>query len=353
MKILFLTTHACFPQKIGGSESSTNDLCNLLRAKGHSVAVISSLNRYDKVWVLNRFKAKFYRKLMPSDNLIGYPVFRGWDFEAGLKEVIEKFQPDCVVTQAGENIPIIKYLNQLKVKTFVYLRDVSFELHGGTYFQSDNIKYIANSKFTAQKFQDTFGISSLVIPPSITAANYEVKRTAKFVLFVCPFPQKGVDVALELAKKNPDIPFVFLESWKLTEKMLPQLQAKLGKLPNVTLKFSQKDMLPIYAETKIALVPSQSEEAWGRVATEAQINGIPLLASDIGGLPESVGYGGILVPSKADITVWTEKLRLLWDNNDIYEQYSTLAKKHSERAEISPSYLISQLEEYLYTCIEE
>jgi glycosyltransferase involved in cell wall biosynthesis len=349
MKILFLTTHMYFPQRVGGSESSTNDLCHLLRARGHSVAVISSLSRYDKVWVVNRFKAKIKDKLMPSDNLVGYPVFRGWDFKTGLKEVLQEFQPDCVVTQAGENIPIIKYLDQLSMKTFVYLRDVSFETHGGTYFQSDNVKYIANSKFTAKKFKSLFNIPSLPIPPSITVANYKVERKAKFVLFVCPYPQKGVDIALELAKNNPDIPFLFLESWQLTEKMRIALIDKLKKLPNVTFKHSQKSMLPIYAETKIALVPSQCEEAWGRIATESQINGIPVLASDIGGLPESVGYGGMLVPPQADVKVWSEKLRLLWDNDDIYDRYSALAKKHSQRGEISPTRLISVLEEYLYT----
>lgn len=349
MKILFLTTHMYFPQRVGGSESSTNDLCLLLKDRGHSVAVVSSLSRYDKVWLLNRLKAKLQNKLMPSDNIVGYPVFRGWDFKTGLQEVLDDFQPDCVVTQAGENIPIIKYLDKIGMKTFVYLRDVSFETHGGTYFQSDNVKYIANSSFTAKKFKSVFDIPSLPIPPSICVADYKVERTPKFVLFVCPYPQKGVDVALELAKNNPDIPFLFLESWQLTEEMHVALIEQLKSLPNVTFKRAQKSMLPIYAETKIALVPSQCEEAWGRVATESQINGIPVLASDIGGLPESVGNGGILVPPKADIAIWTAKLRLLWDNDDIYQQYSYLAKKHSRRGEISPSRLISVLEEYLYS----
>src|SRR3546814_9881685 len=43
------------------------------------------------------------------------------------------------------------------------------------------------------------------------------------------------------------------------------------------------DMREVYRRTHTLLVPSQWEEAWGRVATEAQFSGIPVLASDRGG----------------------------------------------------------------------
>ena len=73
-----------------------------------------------------------------------------------------------------------------------------------------------------------------------------------------------------------------------------------------------------YAEARILLVPSVWEEAWGRVVTEAQVNGIPVLASAIGGLPESVGPGGILVPPGSDIEVWNAHLRELWSSDATY-----------------------------------
>jgi len=347
MNILFLTTHAYLPQRVGGSESSTNDLCQLLLAKGDSVAVMASLDLYDRIWLMNRIKAKFTKNLMPSDINIGYPVYRGWNLTKGLESVINEFQPDCVITQAGESIPIIQRLDQLNIKTFVYLRDVAFASHGGSYFKSENIKYIANSQFTAKKFKNTFDISSFVIPPSITSSNYKGKRTPKYVLFVCPFPEKGLEVALKVAEANPDIPFLFLESWKLSEINLQNLKTRLLKIPNITFKHSQKSMLPIYTETKITLMPSQCEEAWGRVASESQVNGIPVIASNIGGLPESVGKGGVLVPPNAEIAIWTEKLRQLWDNDEVYNEYSQLALQHSKRPEIAPSHLVSVLKNYI------
>ena len=61
-------------------------------------------------------------------------------------------------------------------------------------------------------------------------------------------------------------------------------------LPNVTLHPSYPDMRAGQHSLKL-LVPSIYEETYGRVVTQAQVNGIPALASSRGGLPESVGEG--------------------------------------------------------------
>ena len=52
------------------------------------------------------------------------------------------------------------------------------------------------------------------------------------------------------------------------------------------------------------LVPSL-EEAAGRVAAEALLNGIPVIASDCGGLPETLRGGGFVLPLPADLTPTT------------------------------------------------
>jgi glycosyltransferase involved in cell wall biosynthesis len=78
-----------------------------------------------------------------------------------------------------------------------------------------------------------------------------------------------------------------------------------SELPaNVTLHPPTRDMRPLYARARLLLAPSQWEEAWGRVATEAQVSGIPVLASNRGGLPEAVGNGGILLPADAPGNEW-------------------------------------------------
>jgi glycosyltransferase involved in cell wall biosynthesis len=87
-------------------------------------------------------------------------------------------------------------------------------------------------------------------------------------------------------------------------------------------------MRRIYQSARIVLVPSILNEAWARVVTEAQISGIPILASDRGGLPESVGPGGILVDPDADISDWEKALSRLWD---VKQLEATLSARRSNR----------------------
>jgi len=90
-------------------------------------------------------------------------------------------------------------------------------------------------------------------------------------------------------------------------------------------------------------MPSQWEEAWGRVATEAQLSGIPVLASRIGGLPESVGPGGILVEPTAPLDDWLAALSRMWDDKQQYEALAQEAPKYSQRPQIQPDLIVDRL----------
>ena len=69
---------------------------------------------------------------------------------------------------------------------------------------------------------------------------------------------------------------------------------------NVKIFPSEDDPRVFYRQMKILLIPSQWEEAFGRVAIEAMVNGIPIIASNIAGLKDSIGDGGILI-EKGDV----------------------------------------------------
>jgi glycosyltransferase involved in cell wall biosynthesis len=63
----------------------------------------------------------------------------------------------------------------------------------------------------------------------------------------------------------------------------------------------------IFTATRVLLVPSVWEEPSGRVVAEALVNGVPVLMSDRGGLAESAGGAGFVLPLPADLTVQTQR----------------------------------------------
>jgi glycosyltransferase involved in cell wall biosynthesis len=112
-------------------------------------------------------------------------------------------------------------------------------------------------------------------------------------------------------------------------------------------------MKSIYGKARVLLAPSLWEEAWGRVATEAQFSGIPVLGSLRGGLPEAIGPGGELIDGSAPAEVWIAALRRMWDDPVHYQALSDAAYAYSARPEIEPDFQIGMLEDVLRTAAHE
>lgn len=349
MKILFATNHFYLPQSAGGPESSTHDLCISLIDNSIKCGVMSDLAPKDLIWLKNRIKSKLTSKAYPSANKFGYPVFRGWNPINGVKEVSDTFQLGIAVIQAGQPLLLSNAFIKNGIKAIVYIRDVEFHTRGGEYKSHPLFHYIANSQFTADTFKKRFGFSAKVIPPIVRTERYIVKPKKQKVVFICPSPLKGVEIAFRLAEANPKIPFLFVESWFIPPEEKQRYLMRASHCPNIEWSGKQLDMRPIYSQAKIMLVPSISNEAWGRVATESQASGIPTLASNCGGLPESVGSGGMLLDPEEKFEAWNNALNSLWFDDDLYESYSNQAKIYSSREEIQPNYLISEFISFVHS----
>ena len=347
MRCLMVTGFNYFPQSTGGAESSTNELALALLQAGHQVAVLAALMpKRDRTYFRNRLIAKLTRNPAPTDTYSGYTVYRAWNALEALAGVCSDFKPDIVVVQSGEPAKLTRASLDMGLPTVLYLRDVEYASHGGTYQPHKNLRVIANSEFTAKRFKDTFGIDSIVVPPAINPERYKVppnEMVSDSVLFINPHPNKGVDIAIELARLNPNIPFIFQESWRLEASLKAALQQKIGKLTNVEWRAPQTNMRELYRRARIVLIPSKWEEAWCRVASESHVNGIPVIASRIGGLPESVGPGGILVRPCADIQEWDSALKKSWHDKQFWSSYSKNALEYSNRSEFQHLYLKKQV----------
>jgi glycosyltransferase involved in cell wall biosynthesis len=124
--------------------------------------------------------------------------------------------------------------------------------------------------------------------------------------------------------------------WPLSQKDRQSfIKTHLAGLPNVTLGQPHNDMRKVYGKCKILLAPSVWEEGYGRVVTEAQINGIPVVATTRGGLPEAVGAGGVLLDLDRPIADWAAAVRKLWFDHRHYAQLSAAAVAHAQRREMT------------------
>jgi glycosyltransferase involved in cell wall biosynthesis len=126
-------------------------------------------------------------------------------------------------------------------------------------------------------------------PPSRrTEADFVIGHMGAFTA------EKGQDVAVAAAallqSSLPRARFVLAGEGP----MFKNVQESSGK--NVTLPGFVSDRAAFFASLDVFIMPSRSE-AWGLAALEAMAHGVPVIASDVGGLPELVedGNGGWLV----------------------------------------------------------
>lgn len=342
MRVLFTIGDPYIPQCSGGAQYSTKQLIEELGAQGHVGAVMCRLSGGGWTEISSRFKRKLGRTHFSRDHQSGHAVYRAWD-PTDATEVVRRFRPDVAVVQNGSTIPIARSLEAHGVPIVLYFRNVEFKEMEGSPAELTRAFFIANSKFTANRYYDAFGITCTVIPPLVSADLYRTPSARTNVTFINPYPVKGLEIALDIAEKCPDIPFSFVESWGINTKLRAYLERRLTKLPNVTLQPRTSNMKSIYGKTRILLAPSIWEEAWGRVATEAHYSGIPVIGSRQGGLPEAIGPGGITLDIDAPLADWVVAVRRLWDDPNEYTRFSEHALEFSQRPDMQPSYQVNQL----------
>lgn len=336
MHIALVSGNPHLPQLVGGVEVNTHELATELMRRGHHASVIAKLSLRNTFGIVRALRARLGGREAWSDADLGYPVYRSrrpWNPPAELSA------PAVAVVQNGAMLELAAGFARIGVPSVAYLHGLGFETwpyNAATSAALPFSGYIANSQFTAERFRRAYGIDPVVIPPLFRRERYVTRIDGGMVTFINPVPEKGVDVAIEAAALCPDIPFCFLCAWPLGVRRLAALRRRLRRLRNVTLHDPSSDMRAIYRQTRILLVPSQWQaETWGRVVTEAQFSGIPVIASNRGGLPEAVGPGGVVLDHDAPAQVWAAAIRDLWSNSPRYRAFSEAALAHSVRPAVN------------------
>ena len=98
-----------------------------------------------------------------------------------------------------------------------------------------------------------------------------------------------------------------------------------------------------YVNLNITL-PSLFFESFGRVAAEAMINGIPVVGSNRGALPEVICDAGLtleipalytpetrIAPTPDEVEPWVDAIIHLWDDTTLYNDLSAKSLTRAER----------------------
>lgn len=343
MRILIGSAHPYLPQLVGGAQSSTHELALALQNRGHDVCVVAGLTGQGWLGFRSRLKLKTPGRRWVSDRKLGYATFRSWFPSETVLDIATQWRADVAFFQSGWPVKMAKAMAGSQIPRVVYFRNVEENDLGGRPGDLRNVRFVSNSQFTARTFSASDGVSSTVVYPMVAAERYRTVSSRQNVTFINPHALKGLDIALAIAERCQDIPFVFVKGWTLSSEDDAALHEKVARLENVTLRPPTMNMRTVYSEARIVLAPSRWEEAFGRVAAEAHVSGIPVVGSDRGGLPEAIGPGGSVVPVDAPIDSWVSAVRALWTDAGHYEATSAAALQYSRRPEMSADRQVDQI----------
>jgi glycosyltransferase involved in cell wall biosynthesis len=176
-----------------------------------------------------------------------------------------------------------------------------------------------------------------------------------YVTMVNPCALKGLSLFVSLAELFPDTEFAAVPTWGADDQVLDELKS----LANVRVLPPSDEIERVLEQTRVLLVPSLWPETFGYVVPEAMLRGIPVIASDVGGLSEAklgvdylvpvnpaVREGDAYVCPPQDPAPWAKALReLLVDR----EAYARCARESRDVAlKFLPSTSVAQFEALLY-----
>jgi glycosyltransferase involved in cell wall biosynthesis len=285
---------------------------------------------------------------VPPDPLRRPPSMEsGSVFLNGFDELLDRWRPDILLTYGGHWLagPMLSEARRRCIPVVFWLRNFAYRDPKPFLFVD---RTIVPSDCSALHYRETLELETTVIPSPLDWERIVCDRAPgqRYVTFVNPQPHKGVFVfariAEQLFRRRPDIPLLIVEGRSGVE-WLERTELDLSGLTNLNVMKNTPDPRDFYRVSYVVLMPSLWRESFGRVAAEAMINGIPVLASNRGALPEVVSDAGFLfdlperytsesrgVPCVEEVSAWIETIIRLWDDRECYEEASRRCREHAE-----------------------
>ncbi|TNE70181.1 N-acetyl-alpha-D-glucosaminyl L-malate synthase BshA [bacterium] len=362
----------CYPT-YGGSGVVATELGKGLAIKGHKVHFMS----YAKPMRLNEFQANImYHEVAVN----AYPLFEYPPYDLALASNIvdlvkyenldlihvhyaiphatSAYLAKQILGEAGRHIPLVTTLHGTDI-TIVgsspsYLPVVNFSIN-----QSDGVTAV--SEYLRDETYSRFEINKeiRVVPNFVDVEHFQHSDKAHFKKAICPDGEfilahvsnfrkvKRVEDTVKLFRKVLDAGIkakLLLVGDGPERETVEQLCRELGTCKHTLMLGKQEKIEEILSIADLFLLPSGSE-TFGLAALEAMSCSVPVISSNIGGLPELNIHGetGYLC-ELGDVDKMAEHAIEVLTNEELRKKLSVNARKRAEEFEISK--IVEQYENY-------
>lgn len=321
MKLLFVGTH----YGGGGTESHFITLSKAMLAAGHEVAAVV------------RPDTPIHNALLGSGVKLYSGVFRNAFDPRGITSVwraINDFGPDWMVGSFSKEYWPLAVIARLRGVKLALFKHMDYPLRFLTHHFIPRLahRFIVISKFMRANFiargVDGNRIQMLYNPLDLDyfKPDAQLRQTSReqfgfaqddiVVGFIgAMHPDKGMlplcDALNQAMAANPKIKAVWVGDGLAVQDLNAKIRNGGFSARHIWHTWA-KDVRPYYAALDILAAPTLVTETFGRVSIEAQACGIPVLCSDLGGLPETLqaDVTGKLLPV-GDVAVWRETILTL------------------------------------------
>jgi surfactin synthase thioesterase subunit/glycosyltransferase involved in cell wall biosynthesis len=306
MRILLAHNSLYYPSH-GGGDRSNRLLMEALAARGHEVRVVARIARFGREpheaflrqllarnAVFEVSAPEVRQRLNGADvhTLTLDPQWRGF-FSGHL----EAFDPDVILTSTDDPAQLLLDIAlQAPRARVVYMARATIAVPFGPDSSAPNARradmlrrcdgVVGVSQYVARYLAHWGGLDAIHLPISLLEprefpdlGNFD----SPFVTLANPCAVKGISIFLELADRMPGALFAAVPTWGTNAADL----ARLRERGNVSILDPFDNIDDLFRQTRVLLVPSLWAEARSRIVVEAMACGIPVIASDIGGIPEA------------------------------------------------------------------
>lgn len=189
-------------------------------------------------------------------------------------------------------------------------------------------RFVVVSTFSQDRMTQHAGVATeriTRIPPPIRLPPEAVRDPAagQYVAFAGRFvPEKGVEIMMEACRRE-GLPMAFAGDAPTHPAARPEDRA------HFVMTRTPAELAQFYRGARVLAAPSLYYETFNIVAAEAMSHGVPVVASRIGALPETVpdGEGGLLFPP-GDAKQLAACLRTVWDDARLCRELGRSARQH-------------------------